>query len=58
MHEHAHNRLGFVCLATGEVPDTLTNVNDLVEQFHHQPATTIKDRIKRFVKRYLEFYCQ
>jgi UDP-glucuronate 4-epimerase len=45
-------------LATGEVPDTQTNVNDLVEHFHHQPATTIKDGIQRFVNWYLEFYGQ
>jgi len=45
-------------LQAGDVPDTYANVDDLVEQFHYKPATTVKDGIQRFVDWYLEFYGQ
>jgi UDP-glucuronate 4-epimerase len=43
-------------LQPGDVPDTYANVDDLVEQFHYQPATTINDGIQRFVDWYSGYY--
>lgn len=43
-------------LQPGDVPDTYANVDDLVEQFHYQPATTVKDGIQRFVDWYRNYY--
>lgn len=43
-------------LQAGDVPDTYANVHDLVEQFHYQPATTVKDGIKQFVDWYCHYY--
>ena len=31
-----------------DVPDTYADVADLVEQFHHQPATIVEEGIKFF----------
>jgi len=31
-------------------------VENLVEQFHYQPATTVKDGIQRFVDWYRNYY--
>jgi UDP-glucuronate 4-epimerase len=45
-----------VPLQAGDVPDTYANVDDLVEQFHYQPATTINDGIQRFVTWYRWYY--
>ena len=36
-------------LQAGDVPDTYADVDDLVEQFHYKPATTVGDGIGRFV---------
>ena len=33
----------------GDVPDTHANVEDLINQFDHKPATTIEDGVKLFV---------
>jgi UDP-glucuronate 4-epimerase len=43
-------------LQLGDVPDTYANVDDLVEQFHYQPATMVKDGIQRFVDWYRSYY--
>jgi UDP-glucuronate 4-epimerase len=43
-------------LQAGDVPDTYANVEDLVEQFHYKPTTTVKDGIKRFVDWYSDYY--
>jgi len=43
-------------LQPGDVPDTCANVENLVEQFHYQPATTVKDGIQRFVDWYRNYY--
>ena len=43
-------------LQPGDVPDTSADVSDLVEQFHYQPATTVKDGIQQFVDWYLSYY--
>ena len=43
-------------LQPGDVPDTYANVDDLVEQFHYKPATTVQDGIQRFVNWYRNYY--
>jgi len=40
-------------LQVGDVPDTYANVEDLVEEFHYKPATTVDEGISRFV----DWYC-
>ena len=40
----------------GDVPDTFANVDDLVEQFHYQPATAIDEGIQKFVDWYHDYY--
>ena len=43
-------------LQPGDVPDTYADVSELVEQFHYQPATTVKDGIQQFVSWYSNYY--
>jgi UDP-glucuronate 4-epimerase len=43
-------------LQPGDVPDTFADVQDLVEQFHYQPATAVEDGIARFVAWYRSYY--
>ena len=43
-------------LQPGDVPDTYANVDDLVEQFHYKPATTVQDGIQRFVGWYRDYF--
>ena len=43
-------------LQSGDVPDTYANVDDLVEQFHYKPATTVQDGIQLFVDWYRNYY--
>ena len=43
-------------LQAGDVPDTYANVEDLVEQFHYKPATTVEDGIARFVTWYRDYF--
>jgi UDP-glucuronate 4-epimerase len=43
-------------LQDGYVPDTYANVDDLVEEFHYKPATTVNDGIQRFVAWYRDYY--
>jgi UDP-glucuronate 4-epimerase len=43
-------------LQAGDVPDTYANVDDLVEQFHYKPATSVEDGIARFVAWYLAYF--
>jgi len=43
-------------LQAGDVPDTYANVDDLVDQFHYKPATTVEDGISRFVAWYREYF--
>jgi UDP-glucuronate 4-epimerase len=40
----------------GDVPDTFANVDDLVQQFHYQPTTMVRDGIQRFVDWYRHYY--
>jgi UDP-glucuronate 4-epimerase len=43
-------------LQAGDVPDTYANVDDLVDQFHYKPATTVEDGISRFVTWYRGYF--
>lgn len=43
-------------LQAGDVPDTYANVEDLVEQFHYKPDTTVEDGITRFVDWYRNYF--
>ena len=43
-------------LQVGDVLDTYADVDDLVGQFQYQPATLVKDGIKRFVDWYRNYY--
>ena len=43
-------------LQPGDVPDTYANVDDLVEQFHYKPVTTVEDGIQRFVDWYRDYF--
>ena len=43
-------------LQAGDVPDTYANVDDLVDQFHYKPATTLEDGISQFVTWYKDFF--
>ena len=43
-------------LQAGDVPDTYANVEDLVDQFHYKPATTVEDGIARFVAWYRDYF--
>lgn len=43
-------------LQAGDVPDTYADVDDLVEQFHYKPATTVGDGIGRFVAWYRDYF--
>jgi len=43
-------------LQDGDVPDTYANVDDLVEQFHYKPSTTVADGINRFVTWYRDYF--
>lgn len=42
-------------MQSGDVPDTYANVDDLVEQLHYKPATSVEDGIKSFVNWYIEY---
>ena len=43
-------------LQPGDVPDTYANVDDLAEQFHYKPATTVQDGIQQFVDWYRSYF--
>lgn len=43
-------------LQAGDVPDTYANVEDLVEEFHYKPATTVDEGINRFVDWYCNYF--
>ncbi|MCF8176946.1 MAG: NAD-dependent epimerase [Sulfuritalea sp.] len=43
-------------LQAGDVPDTYANVEDLEEEFHYKPATTVKEGINRFVEWYRNYF--
>ncbi len=43
-------------LQSGDVPDTYANVDDLVEEFHYKPATTVEKGINSFVDWYRNYF--
>ncbi len=43
-------------LQAGDVPDTYANVDDLVEQFHYKPTTSVEDGIHCFVIWYRNYF--
>lgn len=43
-------------LQAGDVPDTFANVDDLVEQFHYKPDTTVERGINNFVAWYRNYF--
>ncbi|MBM3453794.1 MAG: NAD-dependent epimerase [Bacteroidetes bacterium] len=43
-------------LQAGDVPDTYADVQDLVDEFHYKPATSVEEGIGRFVKWYRDYY--
>lgn len=43
-------------LQAGDVPDTYANVDELVEQFHYKPMTTVEEGIVRFVSWYRHYF--
>ncbi len=43
-------------LQAGDVPDTYADVEDLVEQFHYKPSTTVEDGIAHFVAWYRDYF--
>ena len=43
-------------LQAGDVPDTYPDVEDLVDQFHYKPATSVNDGINRFVAWYRDYF--
>jgi UDP-glucuronate 4-epimerase len=43
-------------LQAGDVPDTCANVDDLVDQFHYKPTTSVEDGIARFVAWYRDYF--
>jgi UDP-glucuronate 4-epimerase len=46
----------YLPLQAGDVPDTYANVDDLVEQFHYKPETTVEEGISRFVAWYRDYF--
>lgn len=43
-------------LQPGDVPDTFADVEDLVNQFHYKPQTSIETGISNFISWYLQYY--
>lgn len=43
-------------LQAGDVPDTFADVDDLAEQFHYKPSTSIEEGITRFVTWYCNYF--
>jgi UDP-glucuronate 4-epimerase len=46
----------FLPLQAGDVPDTYANIDDLVDQFHYKPATTVEEGISRFAAWYCDYF--
>ena len=46
----------FLPLQAGDVQATYANVDDLVEQFHYKPSTSVEDGIIRFVSWYRDYF--
>ena len=46
----------FLPLQPGDVPDTCADVDQLMEDVHYKPETTVQEGIRRFVAWYREYY--
>lgn len=46
----------YLPLQAGDIPETYAEVDDLVEQFHYKPATTVDVGIKHFVAWYRDYF--
>ncbi len=46
----------FLPLQLGDVTETYAEVDDLVEQFHYKPSTTIESGITNFIRWYREYH--
>ena len=46
----------YLPLQAGDVRDTYANVDDLIDQFHYKPATTVDEGINRFVAWYRNYF--
>lgn len=40
----------------GDVPDTYADINDLVDQFHYKPSTSVEEGVANFVKWYRNYF--
>jgi UDP-glucuronate 4-epimerase len=43
-------------LQAGDVPDTYANVEDLIDQFHYKPSTTVEQGVANFVAWYADTF--
>ena len=50
------SKIEFLSLQPGDLPDTYADVEDLVEQFHFKPSTTIEDGITKYISWYNDYY--
>jgi len=46
----------YLPLQPGDVPDTYADVDQLIQDVHYKPETTVQEGIKRFVAWYKEYY--
>uniref|UniRef100_Q3ARD1 Capsular polysaccharide biosynthesis protein I n=1 Tax=Chlorobium chlorochromatii (strain CaD3) TaxID=340177 RepID=Q3ARD1_CHLCH len=46
----------FLPLQPGDVPDTYADVDQLIEDVHYKPQTSVPEGVKRFVAWYKEYY--
>jgi len=46
----------FLPLQPGDVPDTYADVEQLIQDVHYKPATSVPEGVKRFVAWYREYY--
>jgi len=60
--EALENELGrsaqkeFLPMQPGDVPDTYADIDQLIQDVHYKPNTTVKDGISRFIAWYREYY--
>ena len=48
--------INFLPLQPGDVPDTYSNTDDLINKFDYKPSTTVQVGVKKFVEWYREYY--
>ena len=49
-------KINFLPLQPGDVPDTYSNVDNLMKKFNYKPSTTIIEGINNFVRWYKDYY--